>query len=78
VLTPGQDRHGPWMRKGKIAYARKSVPLPIKETFQMPEHLPERTATPTEDGAEDHDSSIQIIEYKPKTPPHVFLSDEDT
>jgi hypothetical protein len=66
------------MRKGKIAYARKSVLMPIKETFQMPDHLPERTPTLTEDEAEDHDSSIQIIEHNPKTPPHIFLSDNDT
>jgi hypothetical protein len=66
------------MMKGKIAYARKSVPMPIKETFQMPEHLPERTPTPTEDEADDHDSIVQIIEHKPQTSPHVFLSYEDT
>jgi hypothetical protein len=66
------------MRKGKIAYARKSVLMPIKETFQMPDHLPERTPTPTEDEAEDHDSSIQIIEHITKMSSHVFLSDEDT
>jgi hypothetical protein len=66
------------MRKGKIAYARKSVPMPIKETFRMHEHLPERTPTLTEDEADDHDSSVQIIEHKPQTPSHVFLSDEDT
>jgi hypothetical protein len=53
----------PWMRKGKIAYARKSVPMPIKETFQMSDHLPERIPTPTEDEADDHESIIQIIEH---------------
>jgi hypothetical protein len=44
----------------------------------MPDHLPERTPTPTEDEAKDHDPSILIIEHKPKTPPHMFLYDEDT
>jgi hypothetical protein len=45
-------------------YARMSLLMPIKETFQMPDHLPERSPTPTEDEAEDHDSNIQIIEHK--------------
>jgi hypothetical protein len=69
------------MRKGKFAYARKSVPMPIKETFQMPERLSEHTPTPTEDEEEeedDHDSSIQFMEHQPETPPHVLLSDDDT
>jgi hypothetical protein len=52
--------------------------MPIKEIFHMPEHLPERTPTPIEHKAKDHDSSVQISEHKPPTPPHVFLSDEDT
>jgi hypothetical protein len=43
------------MRKGKFAYARKSVSMPIKETFQIPEHLPKRTPTPTEDEDEEED-----------------------
>jgi hypothetical protein len=46
------------MRKGKIDYARKSVPMPIKETFQMSDHLPKCTPTPTEEDVEDHDSSV--------------------
>jgi hypothetical protein len=75
----------PWARKGKLAYARKSVPMPIKETFQIPPNLPERTPTPTEDEEEEeeiemgeHDSSVQIMEHHPVTPPHVILSDTDT
>jgi hypothetical protein len=76
----------PWARKGKLSYARKSVPMPIKETFQIPPNLPERTPTPTEDEeeedeepeVEEHDSSIQIMEHHPETPPHVILSDTDT
>jgi hypothetical protein len=66
----------PWARKGKFAYARKSVPMPIKQIFQMPGHLPERTPTLTEDeeeGEEDHDSGVQIMEHHPETPPHVIL-----
>jgi hypothetical protein len=62
-------------RRGRFAYAKKSVPMPIRETFKMLDHIPEKYETTTEDEDEE---SVQITQHQCKTPPHVFLSDDES
>jgi hypothetical protein len=72
VLEAGPSRAA---RRGTFAYAKKRVPMPIREPFQMPDHIPERSETPTKD---DKKESVQIVEHRLKTPPHVLLSDDES